>query len=178
MQGRKIVKENNRSSSLRGSSCSIYIYTRNIFWDYESRSMRSRRFRGGSGCWQRDSRSSMEVEAVKGKIGERGRMRTVKDEGAREGEESRAVVVVAIHWRRAKKWLIVTLSAICVLLPLQMTDPYRFCHGDIGATIAWKIAREIVKRGKKKKEKKKEISSVEGRENVSFLRVWSIWIVD
>lgn len=39
----------------------------------------------------------MEVEAVKGKIGERGRMRTVKDEGAREGEESRAVVVVAIH---------------------------------------------------------------------------------
>lgn len=178
MQGRKIVKENNRSSSLRGSSCSIYIYTRNIFWDYESRSMRSRRFRGGSGCWQRDSRSSMEVEAVKGKIGERGRMRTVKDEGAREGEESRAVVVVAIRWRRAKKWLIVTLSAICVLLPLQMTDPYRFCHGDIGATIAWKIAREIVKRGKKKKEKKKEISSVEGRENVSFLRVWSIWIVD
>lgn len=155
MQGRKIVKENNRSSSLRGSSCSIYIYTRNIFWDYESRSMRSRRFRGGSGCWQRDSRSSMEVEAVKGKIGERGRMRTVKDEGAREGEESRAVVVVAIRWRRAKKWLIVTLSAICVLLPLQMTDPYRFCHGDIGATIAWKIAREIVERGKKKIKKKR-----------------------
>lgn len=72
----------------------------------------------------------------------------------REGEESRAVVVVAIRWRRAKKWLIVTLSAICVLLPLQMTDPYRFCHGDIGATIAWKIAREIVKRGKKKKRRK------------------------
>lgn len=106
----------------------MYIYARNIFWDYESRSMRSRRrkrllttrfteFHGSRGGERKDWRARL--------------VRTDENSERRsEKERIRAVLVVAIRWRRAKKWLIVTLSAICVLLPLQMTDPYRFCYGN------------------------------------------------
>lgn len=151
------------------STCIAFIRIHERFsGSYESRSMRSRRFRGGSGCWQRDSRSCMEVEAVKGKIGERGwweRMRTLRKTGTeREGEEEGRC---CWSWRFVDAGQRSGSSSRC--LPSACYCLFKWpirtaSVTGIGATIAWKIAREIVERGKggeRKKKKNKEISSVE-----------------
>lgn len=134
---------------------------------------------GGSGCWQRDSRSSMEVEAVKGKIGERGwweiRMRTLKD-GARRRGSGRCW-----SWRFVDAGQRSGSSSRCLPSACYCLFKWPIRTASVtgtGATIAWKIAREIAERGKGGG-KKKEISSAGRRgECSSSRRVWSIRIVD
>lgn len=111
----------------------------------------------------------MEVEAVKGKIGERGRMRTVKDERRRgeQGGGGRGDSLTQgkeVAHRHAVCHLRATASSNDRSVPL-LSRGYR--RNDRVKD----RARDSGERKKKNKEKKKEISSVEGRENVSFLRV-------
>lgn len=108
----------------------------------------------------------MEVEAVKGKIGERGRMRTVKDERRRgeQGSGGRGDSLTQgkeVAHRHAVCHLRATASSNDRSVPL-LSRGYR--RND-----RVKDRARDSEEGKKKK--KKKISSVEGRENVSFLRV-------
>lgn len=108
----------------------------------------------------------MEVEAVKGKIGERGRMRTVKDERRRgeQGGGGRGDSLTQgkeVAHRHAVCHLRATASSNDRSVPL-LSRGYR--RND-----RVKDRARDSEEGKKKK--KKKISSVEGRENVSFLRV-------
>lgn len=167
----------------------VYTYTRKIFWvlriSLDALSSVPRRKRllttrftelhGSRGGERKDWRARLvRTDENSPKDGD----------GARRRGRRAVLLVVAIRWRRAKKWLIVTLSAICVLLPLQMTDPYRFCYGDRRNDRVKDRARDSREgKGRRKKKKKKQGNFFRrnvgrGREGEGMCRVWSIWIVD
>lgn len=168
-KNRSIVKEENRTVA---HPVRVYAFICICIYMHETFSGTTNLARcalvGGSGCWQRDSRSSMEVEAVKGKIGERGwweRMRTLKD-GARRRGSGRCW-----SWRFVDAGQRSGSSSRCLPSACYCLFKWPIRTASVtgtGATIAWKIAREIAERGKGGG-KKKEISSAGRRGEGMFL---------